>query len=89
MIAGGTGLVPTNDEGWWKKQCRFSLSAPDWGEFYEVERDLRSEWLPADSWQLLGPSAVAHSRHFLFYFRDQTFECDAASWNFKVIRAGE
>ena len=81
-------LGPTNNEGWWKKQCRFSQCAPAWGEFYEVAGDLLLEWLPVDSWYCCGSPAVSNSRHFLFYFRDQTFECDAAAWDFKIVRAG-
>jgi hypothetical protein len=36
---------------------------------------------PSD-WKVLrnGPPA---SRHFLFYFRDETFECMAADWVFE------
>lgn len=83
-------LGPTNDEGWWMRQCRFSMSAPDWGEFYEVEGDLRLEKLPPDAWTLLTPPEVSgSSHHFLFYFKDETFECDAASWSFRVIPAAE
>src|SRR5260221_7744404 len=41
-------LGATNDEGWWLRQCRFSLLAPGWGEFYEVTGDLRLERLPTD-----------------------------------------
>jgi hypothetical protein len=30
------------------------------------------------------------SRHFLFYLRDETFECDARDWNFSLRwRAGQ
>jgi hypothetical protein len=30
---------PTNDEGWWRGQCRFGRAAPAWGELYEVLGD--------------------------------------------------
>lgn len=26
----------TNDEGWYRGQCRFSKIAPSWGEFYAI-----------------------------------------------------
>jgi hypothetical protein len=29
-------LGGTNDEGWYRGQCRYSKVAPAWGEFYEV-----------------------------------------------------
>ena len=73
-------LGGTNDEGWYGGQCRYSGVAPSWGEFYEI----------------VGPDPVAHSptdwktndrvvrgkRHFLFYLRDETFECFADEWDF-------
>jgi hypothetical protein len=69
-------LGGTNDEGWYLGQCRFSKVAPAWGEFYEVQGDLKLESLPGD-WVVLGPEPHAPAKHFLFYLRDQTFECDA------------
>lgn len=66
----------TNDEGWYRGQCRFSKVAPNWGEFYEVQGDLRLEASPGD-WVVLGPEPQAPAKHFLFYLRDETFECDA------------
>jgi hypothetical protein len=58
-------LGPTSDEGWYRKQCRFSLVAPEWGLFYEVRGDLGIQYAP-DEWRLLGGSPTASSRHFLF-----------------------
>jgi hypothetical protein len=77
-------LGATNDEGWYRGQCRFSKVAPSWGDFYEVSGDLRLADCPAD-WVEVGPPASG-SRHFLFYFRDQTFECDASDWKFEVLK---
>jgi hypothetical protein len=93
-------LGETNDEGWYRGQCRFSRLAPSWGEFYEVRGDLLLDasldpkafysekfniQLTPDSldWVTLG-NEVKFSRHFLFYLRDQTFECDATDWKFSV-----
>jgi hypothetical protein len=78
-------LGATNDEGWFRGQCRFSRVAPSWGEFYEVEGELmlddpRIEWR-----EVREPSA--RSRHFLFYFRDETFECDADDWIYEGVVA--
>jgi hypothetical protein len=69
-------LGGTNDEGWYLGQCRFSKVAPAWGEFYEVEGDLRLESSP-DDWVVLGCEPHVAAKHFLFYLRDGTFECDA------------
>ena len=69
-------LGPTNDDGWYDGQCRFSKSAPEWGEFYIVQGDAQLLDAPRD-WQIV-MSATGNARHFLFYFRDNTFECVAA-----------
>ena len=76
----------TNDEGWYRGQCRFSRLAPAWGEFYEVQGDLLLDKLPL-KWVTIGEPPPA-SRHFLFYLRDQTFECDASTWEFSVKSLG-
>ncbi|MDB5598680.1 MAG: hypothetical protein JWN71_724 [Xanthobacteraceae bacterium] len=73
-----------NDEGWYRGQCRYSKSAPAWGEFYELtgtapHRDDPDDWITHEA-----PEA---SRHFLFYFRDETFECFAANWVFEPTSA--
>lgn len=73
-------LGPTNDEGWYRGQCRYSASAPAWGEFYEVMgEDLRLDE-PTDWVTAIG--APYPARHFLFYLRDNTFECIASDWSF-------
>ena len=72
-------LGGTNDEGWYLGQCRFSRVAPKWGEFYEVSGDLRLERTPNDDWQSVGDTRTA-GRHFLFYLKDGTFECEADDW---------
>jgi hypothetical protein len=68
-------LGPTNDEGWYRGQCRFSKLAPKWGEFYLVSGDDALLNIPED-WKVLKPSSGV-GKHFLFYFRDNTFECVA------------
>jgi len=70
-------LGSTNDEGWYKGQCRFSKIAPKWGEFYEVSGELLIDQGPLD-WKEVGPIGNSQN-HFLFYFRDETFDCDAES----------
>ena len=77
-------IGPTNDEGWYRGQCRFSKIAPEWGEFYEVSGDLLLSdldqcWTPAS---LVTPDNI---NHYLFYFRDDTFECDAESWSKNIV----
>ncbi len=68
-----------NDEGWYRGQCRFSGIAPAWGEFYEVEGDLLLDQFDAD-WHVITDRPAENLKHYLFYFRDENFECDALSW---------
>jgi hypothetical protein len=69
-------LGGANDEGWYRGQCRFSEVAPAWGEFYQVQGDLKLDSSP-DPWLVLSPEPQVPVKHFLFYLRDGTFECDA------------
>ena len=73
-------LGPTNDEGWLRSQCRFGQGAP-WGEFYEVQGDLKLDLIP-DEWHVISEALGAEAKHYLFYLRDETFECTANSWEF-------
>jgi len=76
-------LGATNDEGWIRGQCRYSNRAPAWGEFYEITGpDSRLD--DPDDWVTVKKSSRS-SRHFLFYFRDGTFECIASGWGFEPI----
>jgi hypothetical protein len=75
-------LGPTNDEGWFHGQCRYSKKAPEWGEFYELIGDDADQDLPAD-WKPISLGDTT-GRHFLFYFRDETFECFADDWSFEA-----
>jgi hypothetical protein len=75
-------LGAPNDEGWYLGQRRFSKIAPRWGEFYLVQGN--DELLQApDDWRFVAPTGCT-TRHFLFYFRDDTFECDAAKCIFEI-----
>lgn len=68
-------LGSPNDHGWHLGQCRCSKFAPEWGEFYLVIGN--PELLEAlKDWKILVPSSGAEN-HYLFYFRDNTFECVA------------
>jgi len=50
-----------------------------------VEGDLRLAECPADWVEVRQPPY--ESRHFLFYLKDETFECDASDWKFEVLNA--
>jgi hypothetical protein len=77
-------LGSTNDHGWYAGQCRYSKAAPAWGEFYEL-LGADDRQLEPDDWHELAP-LTPEQRHFLFYLRDNTFECFAAEWRFERSR---
>ena len=68
----------TNDHAWFAGKGRYSGQAPKWGEFYEVIGDSRAVSEP--DWDVLSPDSP-NSRHFLFYFRDDTIELVAQDWS--------
>jgi hypothetical protein len=67
-----------NDEGWYRGRCRFGREARSWGEFYEVSGDLHLDQVLGDWNSRADPTPG--SKHYLFYFRDEEFECDAEGW---------
>ena len=74
-------LGRTNMDGWYFGQCRYSKLAPEWGEFYEITgRDSLAD--QPNDWQTFNADSIA-TRHFLFYFRDETFEAMAMGWQFE------
>ena len=70
-----------NMDGWYFRECRYSKLAPAWGEFYEIVGPDRLAEQP-DDWQVLSENP-AGTKHFLFYFRDETFEVMAGGWQFE------
>jgi len=74
-----------NDEGWHRDQGRFDRNGHQWGEFYEVIEGLGSGTSP-DDWIVRCPDSPA-SHHFLFYFRDNDFECVARQWTLSLTTA--
>lgn len=76
-------LGPTNDEGWYSGQCRYSSLAPKWGEFYEISGDESRRDLPTD-WRRSFDDAQG-CKHYLFYLRDETFECISKSWEPEAV----
>lgn len=75
-------LGATNDEGFYRGQCRFSKTGISWGDFYEL---FDSQWetnFPRDRVIVSTPKEPSQLHHYLYYFRDHTFECIAHSWQF-------
>lgn len=77
-------IGPTNDEGWYMGKCRFNKLAPQWGEFYQLAGDPALLLAPND-WSVVQPeTGCASLEHYLFYFKDETFECVARSWEVEL-----
>ena len=68
----------TNDHAWFAGKGLYSSQAPEWGEFYEVTGDDRA--VSERDWDVLAPDDP-DSRHFVFYFRDETIEVVAKDWS--------
>lgn len=65
---------------------RYCRAAPSWGEFYELSGEDPLRNAPEDWHRLVDDTQ--QTRHFLFYLRDSSFECEAAGWAFAVDRGG-
>ena len=72
-------LNTCNEEGYYYGQYRTNANELPWGEFYEIKSGLSRE-LPEPVVQL--STDLINKRHFLFFFKDETFECLAD--DFKV-----
>mgnify|MGYP000489436363 CR=1 FL=1 len=76
-------LGSTNDEGYFRGQFRFKNEQLPWGQFYEL---IDSNWkkdFPLDMVILNDAINKSNLRHFIFFLRDETFECLAVEYQFK------
>ncbi len=69
-----------NDEGYYYSQYRTNPNELPWGEFYEIKSGLNRNF-PKPITKLTSDSTS--NRHFIFFFKDETFECLAE--NYKLI----
>ena len=76
-------LGEPNDEGFYLGQCRYKQYGIKWGEFYLVRN---SDWeVNFPNPKILNKTISTNQvNHYLFYFRDETFECVAESYKFSV-----
>lgn len=80
-------LGETNDEGFYRGDCRFYKYGVTWGDFYKINESNWKTYFPND--EVIVRSTIIDNlnlNHYLFYFRDETFECIAESYKFEVIR---
>lgn len=78
-------LGPPNDEGFFVlDQSRFRDRGVQWGEFYQVHG---SDWRESFPDPIpVSPQPEEALRHYLFYFKDGTFECLALSYDLRFVR---
>ncbi len=78
-------LGSTNDEGFYRGQCRFLETGIKWGDFYKMfDTNWRNDF-PID--EIIVDSRLKDNQdlcHYLFYFRDETFECIALTHRFTI-----
>ena len=78
-------LGATNDEGYFLGQFRFKNEQLPWGEFYEL---FDSKWkndFPDDKVVLDDSINKSKLRHFIFFFKDEIFECLALNYQFTFM----
>ena len=78
-------LGSPNEEGFYKGQFRYKRSQVDWGELYKVENSDYFISFPADC-EVINPELTSENnlKHYIFFFRDNTFECVANSYKLFV-----
>jgi len=77
-------MGPPNDEGFnIFNQSRYKKYGVPWGEFYLVKD---SDWQTTFPNPIIVASGLDTSvlNHYLFYLRDETFECIAGTWHLEV-----
>lgn len=77
-------LNTCNDEGYYYGQYRIKPNELPWGEFYEIKSGLGKD-IPKPVVELSNDHN--EKRHFLFFFKDETFECLADDYKIEFKNA--
>lgn len=75
-------LGATNEEGYSRGQFRFKNEKLPWGAFYELSNSNWQKDFPDDQVLLDASIKKNQLRHFIFFLKDQTFECLAVDCKF-------
>lgn len=79
-------LNTNNDEGYYLGQYRTNPSELPWGEFYEIKGGLNSSF-PEPVVEL--SNDLNNKRHFIFFFKDETFECLANDYKIEFNNSNQ
>ena len=74
-----------NDEGYYLGQYRYKVNELPWGEFYELNTNCKVDF-PVEHKVLSNPTNQKELSHYIFFFKDNTFECIAESYEIEFIR---
>ena len=78
-------LNSMNDEGYYLRQYRYTNDDLPWGEFYKIQTNCESDF-PEKQFNVL--TWVINSEllnHYIFFFRDNCFECVAEGYDVEFI----
>ena len=70
----------TNDHGYYLGQHRYNYKQLPWGEFYKLDTDWETDF-PINPTYLSLPINKRKLNHYIFFFRDECFECVAESYD--------
>jgi len=72
----------TGEEGYKRGAFRFKNAQLPWGELYELPGSNWKNDFPKDRQIIKEESKKSKLRHFIFFFKEQTFECLAVDYKF-------
>ena len=78
-------LGTLNDEGFYRYGDIYKQHGVDWGWFYRI---VGSDWKKKfdDPIYIENNSVFKEYNHYLFYFRDEDFECIATNYDFYISK---
>lgn len=74
-----------NDEGYYMGQYRYKYTELPWGEFYRLFTDWQTDF-PKFQKVLSKHPDTTKQKHYIIFFRDNTFECVAEDYIFEHIK---
>ena len=77
-----------NDEGYYRGQHRYKYTELPFGEFYLLKTDWKNDF-PTNSKVLNTDLNVNDLKHFIFFFKENTFECVATDYKLKLADSND